>query len=145
MNILARHLHGDDRDSPAIVAHALAASAIRAPITALTNDDGTIWGIVGLFAGPTTAWGDVREGAETLELATVKHRGTITRVDDRGGGQRPVVQSPYRFSAATSGARGGSPRQGEHNAEVLADWLAFDRTTIDALRDNGVLITVDGA
>ena len=61
------------------------------------------------------AWGDVREGAETLELPTVLHRGTITRVDDRGGGERPVVQSPYRFSDATSGARGGSPRQGEHN------------------------------
>ena len=75
----------------------------------------------------------------------MKHRGTITQVDDRGGGKRPVVQSPYRFSTATSGARGGSPRQGEHNADVLADWLGFDRATIDALRTSGVLVSVDGA
>ncbi len=63
--------------------------------------------VIKALDGMNLAWGDVREGAETLELPTVKHRGTITKVDDRGGGQRPVVQSPYRFSAAESGARGG--------------------------------------
>ena len=93
--------------------------------------------VIKALDGMNLAWGDVREGAETLQLPTVKHRGTITSVDDRAGGQRPVVQSPYRFSTATSGARGGSPRQGEHNAEVLADWLGFDRKSIDALRDIG--------
>jgi len=85
------------------------------------------------------AWGDVRRGAEALHLPTVRHRGTITSVDDRGGGQRPVVQSPYRFSAADSGARGGSPRQGEHNAAVLADWLGCAPGEIAALRAAGVL------
>jgi CoA:oxalate CoA-transferase len=89
------------------------------------------------------AWGDVRSGAQTLDLPTVKHRGTITQVDDRGGGRRPVVQSPYRFSAAASGARGGSPRQGEHNDEVLADWLGFDQRAADGLRSAGVLLTGD--
>jgi CoA:oxalate CoA-transferase len=85
------------------------------------------------------AWGDVRRGAEALQLPTVRHRGTITSVDDRGGGQRPVVQSPYRFSDAQSGARGGSPRQGEHNAAVLTDWLGCGPSEIDALHAAGVL------
>ena len=85
------------------------------------------------------AWGDVRDSAGALALPTVRHRGTVTRVDDRGGGQRPVVQSPYRFSAAESGARGGSPRQGEHNALVLADWLGSEQSEIDALAAAGVL------
>jgi CoA:oxalate CoA-transferase len=89
------------------------------------------------------AYGDVREGAQTLDLPTVKHRRTITRVDDGNGGERPVVQSPYRFSAADSGARGASPTQGEHNAEVLADWLALDASAIEALRASGVLVQVD--
>ena len=66
--------------------------------------------------------------------------GTIASVDDRGGGERPVVQSPYRFSTAKSGARGASPQQGEHNADVLADWLGFDARTIESLRASGVLI-----
>ncbi len=88
------------------------------------------------------AWGDVREGAATLALPTVQHRRTITRVDDGGGGTRPVVQSPYRFSDATSGARGGSPRQGEHNDAVLADWLGLDAAAIDALNAAGILVKV---
>jgi len=85
------------------------------------------------------AYGDVREGAQALELPTVKHRGTITHVDDGAGGKRPVVQSPYRFSAAESGARGASPTQGQHNADVLADWLGLDAAAIDSLWSAGVL------
>ena len=85
------------------------------------------------------AYGDVREGAQALELPTVKHRGTITHVDDGAGGQRPVVQSPYRFSTAESGARGASPTQGQHNADVLADWLGLDAAAIDSLWSAGVL------
>jgi len=89
------------------------------------------------------AYGDVREGAQTLDLPTVKHRGTITQVDDGNGGTRPVVQSPYRFSAADSGARGASPTQGQHNADVLADWLGLDAQAVHALRAAGVLVQVD--
>jgi crotonobetainyl-CoA:carnitine CoA-transferase CaiB-like acyl-CoA transferase len=66
-------------------------------------------------------------------------------VDDGAGGERPVVQSPYRFSAAKSGARGASPKQGEHNANVLGDWLGFDTRTIESLRASGVLLSADGA
>jgi CoA:oxalate CoA-transferase len=100
--------------------------------------------VIKALDGMNLAWGDVREGAQTLDLPTVKRRGTITEVDDGAGGKRPVVQSPYRFSAATSGARGASPRQGEHNEIVLADWLGFDRAAVDALRSAGVLVSVDG-
>jgi len=77
------------------------------------------------------AWGDVRTSRQALELPTVRHRGTITEVDDRGGGQRPVTQSPYRFSAAKAAVRGGAPHQGEHNAEVLRDWLGAEEGAIE--------------
>lgn len=100
--------------------------------------------VIKALDGMNLAWGDVREGAQSLDLPTVKHRGTIAEVDDGAGGKRPVVQSPYRFSAAASGARGASPRQGEHNDVVLADWLGFDRAAVDALRGAGVLVSVDG-
>jgi CoA:oxalate CoA-transferase len=100
--------------------------------------------VIKALDGMNLAWGDVREGAQTLDLPTVKHRGTITQVDDGAGGKRPVVQSPYRFSAATSGVRGASPRQGQHNEIVLADWLGFDRAAVDALHGAGVLVSVDG-
>src|SRR5204863_6235297 len=59
------------------------------------------------------AWGDVREASTIREQPTVKHRGTIIEVDNRAGGTRPVVQSPYRFTAATAGVRGPAPWRGE--------------------------------
>ncbi len=88
------------------------------------------------------AWGDVRTSAGALDLPTVLHRGTITQVDDRAGGTRRVPQSPYRFSAAEAGVRGGAPHQGEHNAEVLADWLGGDAG--DPTRWSGALVAPDG-
>ena len=86
------------------------------------------------------AWGDVRTSNTAVELPTVKHRGTITHVDDRGGGTRQVVQSPYRFSNAASGVRGGAPHQGEHNAEVLQHWLGASDADIAGWRAAGVLL-----
>ncbi len=86
------------------------------------------------------AWGDVRADAEAMDLPTVKHRKSIVQVDDRGGGTRPVVQSPYRFSNAESGVRAGAPHQGEHNVEVLKDWLGASDEEIERLHAAGVLL-----
>ena len=72
------------------------------------------------------AWGDVRRSEDIRDQPTARHRGAIVEVDDRAGGTRPVVQSPYRFSAAESGLRRPAPWKGEHNDEVLAEWLGFD-------------------
>ena len=72
------------------------------------------------------AWGDVRKSEDIREQPTARHRGAIVQVDDRMGGTRPVVQSPYRFSNAESGLRRPAPHKGEHNDEVLAEWLGLD-------------------
>jgi CoA:oxalate CoA-transferase len=79
--------------------------------------------VIGALDRMNLAWGDVRASRDTLALPTVVHRGTIASVDDRGGGERSIPQSPYRFSAAEARVRGGAPHRGEHNANVLADWL----------------------
>ena len=85
------------------------------------------------------AWGKVRDPRAIGEQATVAHRGAIVQVDDRAGGTRPVTQSPYRFSEAKSGVRGPAPHRGEHNAQVLAEWLNMDMPEADALLEAGVL------
>jgi crotonobetainyl-CoA:carnitine CoA-transferase CaiB-like acyl-CoA transferase len=77
------------------------------------------------------AWADVREQSTIREQPTVRHRGTITTVDDRAGGRRKVTQAPYRFSAAEAGVRGAAPWHGEHNEEVLRDWLGMDDAGIE--------------
>ncbi len=82
--------------------------------------------LTAILDGFNIAWGNVRTSEEVREQVTVRHRGSIVDVDDREGGTRPVVQSPYRFSEAESGVRGPAPWKGEHNAEVLSEWLGLD-------------------
>jgi CoA:oxalate CoA-transferase len=85
------------------------------------------------------AWGRVRRGHDLGEQPTLRHRGSIAQVDDRAGGTRPIPQSPYRFSAACSGVRAGAPHRGEHNREVLGEWLGLGEAEVAALCDSGVL------
>jgi len=85
------------------------------------------------------AWGRLRPGRELGEQPTLQHRGSIAQVDDRAGGTRPIPQSPYRFSDARSGVRAGAPHRGEHNIEVLGEWLGLAGADVDALVANGVL------
>ena len=86
------------------------------------------------------AWGRVREPADLPEQPTLANHGLIRSMDDRAGGQRPVVQAPWRFSNAKHGVRGPAPHRGEHNAAVLTDWLDRSREDAEALTAAGVLL-----
>lgn len=96
------------------------------------------------MATMNVAWGPVRKPADVIESATVKHRGTITQIDDRAGGTRPVTQSPYRYSNARAEVRGAAPHRGEHNRTVLKDWLSMGDTDIDELVQTGALLRDEG-
>lgn len=85
------------------------------------------------------AWGRVRTGASLREQPTIAARGSFADIDDRAGGVRPIAQSPYRFSDAASGVRGPAPHRGEHNAEVLKEWLGASREDTANLLAAGVL------
>ncbi|MHA6758276.1 CoA transferase [Streptacidiphilus sp. PAMC 29251] len=69
------------------------------------------------------AWADVRDSGTVLDSPTAVARQIAVEVDDGVGGARRVVRTPYRFSAADSGPRGGAPLTGEHTVEVLDRWL----------------------
>lgn len=77
-------------------------------------------------------WGEVRDPRRLDAQATLKHRGMLVQMDDRNGGTRPMADSPYRFSQARSGVRGPAPHRGEHNREVLKDWLNMSDADIEA-------------
>jgi len=68
-----------------------------------------------------------------------RERGILVEVDDRRGGVRPVVRSPYRFADSTCAVRGPAPRRGEHNAEVLGELLGLGAEQLRALAASGVL------
>ena len=69
------------------------------------------------------AWGDVRPASDVRALASVKARGSIIEVDDRAGGTRSIPDSPYKFRQLEADVRAGAPHLGEHNEEVLRQWL----------------------
>ena len=77
------------------------------------------------------AWGDVRSAADVADLACVQARESIVQIDDRSGGTRSIPQSPYRFRRNQSNVRKGAPHLGEHNDEVLHEWLGWTSADID--------------
>lgn len=85
------------------------------------------------------AWGQVRTAQSIREQPTIACRGAIVDIDDRQGGTRPVTQSPYRFSSASSGVRGPASYRGEHNSLVLKEWLGYDDRVVEGLYAAGVL------
>ncbi len=97
------------------------------------------------FARINVAWGQVRPAANVREQATLAHRGSIVEVDDRAGGTRPVAQSPYRWSSAKSGVKGPAPHRGEHNREVLGEWLGLSDVEVESLAAAGVVLRDEAA
>ena len=97
------------------------------------------------MAAMNLAWGEVRDSADVRDSPTVQHRASIIDIDDRAGGTRPIVQSPYRFSNAESGVRGVAPHQGEHNADALADWLGSGAEEVAGWVEAGVLVGAEDA
>jgi CoA:oxalate CoA-transferase len=86
------------------------------------------------------AFGEIKDTKTALRSATLQARGAIVQIDDRAGGSRAVLQSPYRFSDADSGVRSVAPYRGEHNREVLRDWLALGDQDLDLLHAQGALL-----
>ena len=52
-----------------------------------------------------------------------------------------MADSPYHFSQARSGVRGPAAHRGEHNREVMKDWLALTDADIDGWLTGDVLVT----
>jgi CoA:oxalate CoA-transferase len=85
-------------------------------------------------------YGAVKESRDALASPSLKARGAIASVDDRAGGKRSVIRSPYRFSAAESGVAGPAPYRGEHNRAVLAQWLSLGTAEAEQLERAGVVL-----
>ena len=76
---------------------------------------------------------------EALSSAQTAARSMTVPCDDRAGGTAEVLNSPYRFSDATSGVHGRPAFRGEDNRTVLADLLGMPADEIAALEAEGVI------
>jgi len=86
------------------------------------------------------AWGNLRNLGEVLESPTLKHRDTIANIDNRDGGTRPIVRSPYRMSESNTRDPGTISMRGEHNYDVLSEWLDMSLSDVDQLLSDNVLL-----
>jgi CoA:oxalate CoA-transferase len=78
------------------------------------------------------AWGDVRRSEDVF--AGGAHSFPVP------GSERRVAGLPYSFSGARASVRRPAPRRGQHNTEVLTDWLGLDQPAIAALTGAGILL-----
>ena len=108
---------------------------INEHLTALADRDA----VVAALDEAGLAWGELRHFGRVLDTPTIEQRGTVARIDDRDGGTRPVIRSPYRMSHSTRGEVGPTALRGEHNVPVLGRWLGLDRASVDRLSADGVL------
>lgn len=91
------------------------------------------------------AWGNLRQLGEVLESPTIEHRQTVATIDDRDGGTRRIVRSPYKMSASETRDPGDVALRGEHNHDVLTGWLELSLTEVDRLVADQVLLTDEWA
>jgi CoA:oxalate CoA-transferase len=133
---LAKHADlqdpGDDEDSRRqVVADYLAAFPSWDAVTELLD-------------GFNLAWGRVRPWRDAVFTnPSAGPRGVLADIDDRAGGTRKITQAPYRFSDAEAGVRLPAAYRGEHNAEVLSDWLERSASDVAAMREAGILAEQD--
>lgn len=76
---------------------------------------------------------------EVLDDPQLRHRGQILDVAHHAGGTIPVQGFVAKFSETPSALTRPVPRPGQHNAEILADWLGYDEDKIRALTEAAVL------
>lgn len=85
----------------------------------------------------------LRTTREAIAWGREEPRDVIVKIDDRGGGTAPLINSPQRFAGAVSGIHGVVPYRGEHNREVLTEWLGLGDADVARLEGNGSLIPQD--
>jgi CoA:oxalate CoA-transferase len=83
--------------------------------------------------------GVVRSIGDAADTEWARERGAIAEVDDRRGGTVRIPQAPWRFSDAETGVRGLPAWRGEHNREVLQEFLGLDDGAIEQLKVNGTI------
>jgi crotonobetainyl-CoA:carnitine CoA-transferase CaiB-like acyl-CoA transferase len=83
--------------------------------------------------------GRIRTIRELSESDWAIESGAFVEVSDRHGGVAKIPQSPWRFSEATTGARGSAAYPGEHNSLIMQEVLGLSPEEIADLENAGTL------
>jgi crotonobetainyl-CoA:carnitine CoA-transferase CaiB-like acyl-CoA transferase len=91
------------------------------------------------MAANRLAVGKLRTVHEVCATDWAEEREVVVRITDRGDGTIRIPNAPWRFDGSTIRTAGEPRYRGEDNRAVLADLLALDDATLDALEAQGVL------
>lgn len=83
----------------------------------------------------------VLDVVDAVRQPQVAARGLTVEVDDPVYGRVQTMNSAYRYAHSNADVRGPAPVLGEHNEQVLREWLGMDAASISALQEAGVLKT----
>lgn len=98
----------------------------RSVMAELIGSHPSLGSLVEMFDRANIAWAVVRPPDEVFSTAVAAELELTTPIDDRAGGTRLVQNNPYRFSSLEASVAGPAPFRGEHNREILRDWLGSD-------------------
>ena len=76
---------------------------------------------------------------EVFESPQVRATGMLREIDHPTAGKVRMAGLPVKFSGTPASIRLPPPRLGEHNEQVLKDWLELDDAAIAELRGQGTL------
>ncbi len=86
----------------------------------------------GVPAGPVY---DIDEACKDPHIA----RRMLAEIEQPGIGKMTIVENPIKISPANAGVRGPAPLLGQHNREVLREWLGLRDGKMEELEASGVL------
>ena len=92
-----------------------------------------------LLNGAGVPCSPVQDIRQVFESPQVLATGMLREVEHPTAGKVRMAGLPVKFSATPASIRRPPPRLGEHNDEVLEDWLALDGAAIAELRRKGAL------
>ena len=81
----------------------------------------------------------VRDLVEVTNDPHMHERGMLERIDHPVFGRIVVPTSPLRFHGADKVETVPSPEAGQHNGEVLDEWLGLSEDEVEQLRNDGVI------
>ena len=82
---------------------------------------------------------EVRSVTELASTEWAEERGAFVDVETGGGGVISVPQSPWRFAGADAGLEPSIGYRGQHNREVLKEFLHLSSEELDELESDEVI------
>jgi CoA:oxalate CoA-transferase len=95
--------------------------------------------IVEAMAEARVPCGKIADIAEVIDNPQLRHRGQIVEVEHPTAGKIPMQGTVPKMSDTPASIRRPAPSAGQHNGEILSDWLGYDEAAIQSLGETGII------